>query len=158
MGESVVLWSSPQPAEAREAMAELQRLHRDGAVTIRAMAALERDADGQLRIINDADNFGFEGTVAGGVIGSLLGVLAGPAGILLGGAAGVLAGSSADARQSEEEGRIVGAVARHIAPGTAAVVADLEEPNPEVIDAAARSAGGTVVRWSRSEVEAELNS
>ncbi len=156
MEDSVVLWPCTGPPQAAQAMDALQHLHEDGTVAIRAMAVVARDADGRLHTVGDVENVEAEGTVAGGLVGALLGALAGPAGVVLGGAAGVLAGSSADARQPKEQGRIVGAVARRIAPGAVAVVADVMESRPEVIDALAASAGARVTRWSRHAVVAEL--
>ncbi len=43
-----------------------------------------------------------------------------------------------------------------MAPRATAVVADVDEPRPEVLDAVVAGLGGHLTRRSRSEVEAEL--
>jgi len=49
-------------------------------------------------------------------------------------------------------------MSHRIVPGTTAVVADVDEPAPEAVDAVMDKLGGVVTRRSRRAVEAEIES
>jgi len=156
--ESVLLVTFAEPGGAYRAMSELGRLNGDHAVTIRSAAIVERDADGRFRVREEPEVEQYTGTVSGGLIGGLLGILAGPAGLLFGGLAGLLVGSFADTEVAESAEHMLVAMSHRIVPGTTAVVADLDEPAPEAVDAVMDSIGGVVTRRSRAAVEAEIES
>lgn len=148
----VILVTSEQPQSAYEGMAELHRLDDEGAVSVRSAAIVERAADGSFRVSEDADNVGFTGTAVGGAVGALIG----PLGLLLGGMTGVAVGSLADAEEADTADVLVATVARRVPPGAVALIADVDEPAPELLDSVMSARGGTPVRWSREDVEAEL--
>jgi len=154
--ENVILATFPGRGDAYEGMDGLRRLDDEGAVTVRAAAIVERAADGTFRLEEEADHLDLARSVAGGVIGALVGALAGPLGLLVGGTAGVAVGSIADAEEADVADIILASVARNVPPGGTVLVADVEEPAVEVLDSVMASAGGTVTRWSRLEVESEL--
>lgn len=76
--------------------------------------------------------------------------------MLLAGAVGVAIGSVADADDAESAEVLVSAVSRRVPPRGTALVADVEEPTPQVLNVAMDAIGGQVHRWSRWEVEDEL--
>lgn len=154
--ENVVLVTFEERSRAYQGISELRRLGDQRAVTVRSAAVIERADDGSFRIADDADNVGFTGTAVGGVVGALIGALAGPLGVLLGGMTGVAVGSLADADEAETADALVSTVATRVPPGASALVADVEEPAPEVLDSVMRSLGGTPIRWQRQNIEAEL--
>jgi uncharacterized membrane protein len=156
--ESVLLVTFEDPGRAYQAMSELGRLHGDHAVTIRSAAIVERDPEGRFRVREEPEIEQYTGTVSGGLIGGLLGILAGPAGLLFGGLAGLLVGSFADTEIAEDAELMLVAMSHRIVPGTTAVVADLDEPAPDAVDAVMDKIGGAVVRQSRRAVEAEIES
>jgi uncharacterized membrane protein len=154
--ENVVLVTFGEPSRAFQAMSELRRLGDEGALDVRTAAVVERQTDGQFRIPEGSENIGFVGTAAGGAIGALIGALAGPLGLLLGGATGAIVGVVADVDEADASEVLLGTVTRSVPPGAAAVVADVDEPAPEVLDAVMTKVGGTVTRRPKFEVEAEL--
>ncbi len=156
--ESVLLVTFEDPKGADQALTELGRLNDDHAVTIRSAAIVERDTEGRFRVREEPEIEQYTGTVSGGLIGGLLGVLAGPAGLLFGGLAGLLVGSFADTEVAEDAEQMLVAMSHRIEPGTTALVADIDETAPDVIDGAMDTLGGIVTRRARRAVEAELES
>jgi len=156
--ESVLLVTFDEPGRADRAKTELGCLDGDHAVTVRSAAIVERDAAGGFRVHEEPEVEHYTGTVSGGLIGGLLGILAGPAGVLFGGLAGLLVGSFADTEVAEDAELMLVAMSHRIAPGMTALVADVDEPVPGTIDAVMAKLGGVVTRRSRQSVEAEIES
>ncbi len=154
--ENIVLVTFTEPSRAYQAMSELRRLSDEGALGVRTAAMVERQADGQFRVPEGSESIGLGGTAAGGAIGALVGALAGPLGLLLGGATGAIVGAVADVDEADASEILLGTVIHTVPPGATALVADVDEPAPEVLDAVMVRVGGTVTRWSRLGVEAEL--
>ena len=154
--ENVVLARFGDRIRAEEAMSGLRALADDGQVAVHTAVLVERQPDGRLALVDEGAQRDFEGTLAGGAVGAILGTLAGPAGLLLGGTAGLLVGSLADAGALRQGRLMAGEVSGSVPPGTAAVVADVDEASPEVVDRMVDELGGAVMRWPRAEVQAEL--
>ena len=154
--KDVLIVSFNELTQARQAMSELQRLAEADAITLRTAAIVVREADGRFWIPENDARVGFAGTAAGGAIGALLGALTGPVGFLLLGATGALVGSLADAEEAELSDQALASVTRSVLPGTTALVADIDEPAPSVVEAVMEKAGGRVSRRLRADVEAEL--
>jgi len=89
-------------------------------------------------------------------VGALIGLLAGPGGLLLGGTAGLLIGSSVEIGATEEVETILHALPRMVPPGSTALLADTYETRPEAVDAAVKAAGAPALRMPRTEVERQL--
>ncbi|HWC11573.1 MAG TPA: DUF1269 domain-containing protein [Acidimicrobiales bacterium] len=143
-------------SQAREAMSELRRLDGEDAVTIRAAALVVREGDGRFWVPEDEERIGFVGTATGGAIGALLGALVGPVGLLFFGATGALVGSLADAEEADVSEEVLASVTGRVPPGTTAVVADVDEPSPRVVDSVMEASGGRVNRRPRADIEAEV--
>jgi len=156
--ENVVIVTFDETSRASQALSELQRLDESKAVDFRAAAVLQRDEDGTWRIADETEDPTFVGTITGGLIGALVGTLTGPLGLLLGGTAGLLAGEIIDVTEDQEDELILDAMISHVPPATAALVAEVDEPVTETLDAVMEKLGGRVMRRPRSEVEAELRS
>lgn len=154
--ENVVLVTFEAAARTYQAMSELRRLSDEEAVDVRFASIVERLPDGRFRVPEQSDNIGFTGTAVGAGAGALVGALVGPLGVPMGGAVGVAIGSVSDADNAESAEVLVSAVSRRVPPGGTALVADVEEPTPEVLNVVLDSMGGQVHRWSRWEVEDEL--
>ncbi len=154
--EDVLIVRFDNLAAARAGMSELRRLADEGTVTLRTAAIVVREADGRFWMPEDEEQIGLTGTATGGVIGALLGALTGPIGLLLWGATGALIGSLVDAEQADVAEEVLISVTRSVPPGTTALVADITEPAPAVVDAAMRACGGIVSRRPRSDVESEV--
>ena len=156
--ENVVIVTFDEPSRAAQALSELQRLDESKAVDFRAAAVLQRDEDGTWRIVDETEDPTFVGTITGGLIGALVGTLTGPLGLLLGATAGLLAGEMIDVTEDQEDELILDAMISRVPPAAAALVAEVEEPVTETLDACMEKLGGRVIRRPRTEVEAELQS
>ena len=89
-------------------------------------------------------------------MGLMLGIIGGPFGVLIGGATGLMVGSLYDLADSEETESALGAISSSVQAGRTALLAEVIEGIPEVVDAAMSGVGGTVLRRPVAEVEAEI--
>ena len=137
MAENVVLVRFEEPSKTYEALSILKKCDAEGRIELEAAAVVERTPAGQLRILESTDNMGPVGTVGGSLIGMLVGVLGGPVGVLLGWGAGAAVGGVYDIHRT-------------------ALLASVDEPVADVIDAEMDMLGGTVTRRSVDEVMVEL--
>jgi uncharacterized membrane protein len=155
MDDNVVIVKFAEESKAYQALSDLNRLGDDGKVDVRSAILLERTDDG-FGIPEGADTAeGFD-MVAGGLIGMLVGVLAGPVGVLLGASMGTLAGGTADMARLADEDLALDGISKDIEPGSTALVAEVGEYAVEVLDEAMGALGGTVTRRPASDVYAEV--
>jgi uncharacterized membrane protein len=138
-------------------MARLKELAAENQIDLHDGAVVERAHDGTLHLRDDAGNED-DGlaTLTGGTIGLLIGILAGPLGILLGGAMGLLAGAIVDVDDDDETDSVLEHISRSIGNGETAVLADLDESGPATVDGAMAALDGRVTRYLRKNVEAEI--
>jgi uncharacterized membrane protein len=154
--ENMVVVRFTEPSKAYQALSELKQSDADGRIELKSAAVVERTAQGELKIADSADNVGLVGTASGSLIGMIVGVLGGPVGLLLGFGAGALVGGSFDLDRAEESDEALSVLGRAIPPGSTAVIADVTEPEVELIDAKMDLLGGEVTRRSVVDVVAEL--
>ena len=136
---------------AFEGLSALKSLHKNGDVTVYATAVLVKDASGKVSLKQTADD-GPIGTAVGMLAGSMVGLLAGPVGMAVGASLGGLTGFVADLNKSGIDVQFVDDVSKALAPGKAAVVADVEESWTAPVDARLTKLGGMVFRRLRDEV------
>jgi uncharacterized membrane protein len=157
MDENVIVTTFNEDSKAYEALARLKELAADGQIDLRDAGVVQRAQDGTLHLRDDAGNEdeGFA-TLTGGTVGLLIGILAGPLGVLLGGALGLLAGAIVDAEDDEETDSVLEHISRSIGIGETAVLADVGESGPVAVDAVMAALEGSVTRYLRVDVEAEI--
>ena len=143
-------------ANAYQALTDLEQLDSQGQIKIAGAAVVARDPDGRIDIKSDVANDPFAGTATGGAIGVLLGIIGGPLGMLLGGTYGALAGSMFDLDDTVTTESVLGEISEQVQPTRTSVLAQVDEPSPEVIDAAMARLGGQVMRRPASEIEQEI--
>jgi uncharacterized membrane protein len=143
-------------ANAYQALTDLKQLDSQGQIKIAGAAVVTRDADGRVDVKSEVANDPYAGTVSGGAIGLLLGIIGGPLGMLLGGTYGVLVGSLFDIDDATTTESALGEISKQVQPTRTAVLAQVNEQSPEVIDAAMTRLGGQVMRRPASEVEQEI--
>jgi uncharacterized membrane protein len=110
---------------ANAVLKELQDAKKQGLIEIRDAAVLTKDPDGKLHI-KDTKDWGFgKGAMAGGVVGIVAGLLAGPVGwgllggALIGGVAAKMADGGFDNKRLEQLGA-------SLKPGSSAIVAVID--------------------------------
>jgi uncharacterized membrane protein len=154
--QNVVVVRFEEPGKALEALAELKKLDKEGRIGLESATVVERTATGELHTLDEWENVGPIGMAGGSLLGMLIGVLGGPVGVLLGWGAGAAVGGSFDLDREEESDEALTVLARAIPPKSAAVIASVEEPVVQVIDAEMGMLGGEVTRRSVVDVVAEL--
>ena len=141
---------------AYQALTELEQLDSQGQIKIAGAAVVARDPDGHIDVKSDVANDPFVGTATGSAIGLLLGIIGGPIGMLLGGTYGMLVGSLFDLDDVETTESVLARDLGRGPPTRTAVLAQVTEQSPEVIDAAMERLGGDVMRRPAVEVEQEI--
>lgn len=155
-GHSVIAVSFEDDRGAYKALTLLGELDSQRRVGVREAVVVARGEDGKLVAKDRAEASGLPGTAGGGLIGLLLGVIGGPLGMLIGGTYGLFVGSLFDLHDAEEADSALGEISGSVKPGHTALLAVVDEPSTEIVDAAMSDAGGTVVRRSVDDVEAEI--
>jgi uncharacterized membrane protein len=156
MAENVVLVRFEEPSKTYEALSIFKRCDAEDRIGLESAAIVEREPTGELRIVESWDNTGPVGMATGSLIGMLVGVLAGPVGVLLGWGAGAAVGAASDIDRSVTSDEALATLGRAIPPAASALLALVDEPVVEVIDAETAMLGGTVDRFTAAEVTAEV--
>ena len=141
---------------AYQALTDLKQLDSQGQIKIAGGAVVTRDLDGRVDVKSEVGNDPYTGTATGGMIGLLVGIIGGPLGVLLGGATGVLVGSLFDIDDVETTESVLGDISKQVHPTRTAVLAQVTEQSPEVIDTAMARLGGEVMRRPVVDVEEEI--
>jgi uncharacterized membrane protein len=141
---------------AYQALTDLKQLDLQGQVKIADGVVVTRDLDGRVEVKSEIGNDPYTGTAAGGMIGLLVGIIGGPLGVLLGGATGVLVGSLFDIDDVETTESVLSDISKQVQPARTAVLAQVTEQSPEVIDTAMARLGGEVMRRAVIDVEQEI--
>jgi uncharacterized membrane protein len=155
-GLNVVVVTFEQDSEAYEALARLKELDSQGQVELRAAAAVIRDDDGKVIIKDEVGESYGVATATGGLIGLLIGIIGGPLGVLIGGATGLMAGSLYDLDEEFDTRSALSQISHAVEVGHTALVAEVSEPSPEVLDSDMARLSGKVFRRPVHEVEAEI--
>ena len=154
--ENEVVVGFTEPSKAYQALSVLKECSAEGRIGLESAAIVERTQDGELRIPESVDNDELVGVASGSLIGMLIGVLGGPLGVLLGWGAGAMMGGAFDVDRAVTSDEALTVLGRAIPPGTTAVIASVQEPAVEVIDAEMFKLGGDVTRRPVAEVMGEL--
>ena len=129
----------------------MRELHAAGDLTFYGLAVITKDADGKLSVKEAPDELA--GTATGSLVGALVGVLGGPAGVIVGLTAGMLLGSISDLLNIGVGTDFLDKVSRELAPGKAAVIAEVDEDWVTPLNTRMEAIGGTVVREWRADFE-----
>lgn len=139
---------------AYEGLNAMKDLHREGSITLYSTAVLNKDDSGEVQIKQAADK-GLVGTAIGMATGSLIGVLAGPAGLAVGASLGGLTGVMVDINEVGVDAGFVEDVSSALSPGKYALLAEIDEIWMAPMDSRMSALDGLVFRRLRSEVEDE---
>jgi uncharacterized membrane protein len=154
--ETVIAVTFKDDSHAYEALTRLKELDSQKQIDLRGAAVVARGEDGQIVEKDEVDDGYWRGMAGGGLVGLLIGILGGPLGILIGGATGLLVGSLFDVHDVDGTESVLSDISTSIRVGHTALLAEVVEPSPEVIDTAMTGLGGTVLRRAVDDVEAEI--
>jgi uncharacterized membrane protein len=141
---------------AFQALTDLKQLDSQGQIGIAGAAVVSRDRDGRVDVKSEVGDDPYAGMASGGVVGLLVGIIGGPLGVMIGGATGVLVGSLFDIDEVETTESVLSEVSKQVNPTRTAVLAQVTEQSPEVIDTAMARLGGEVMRRPTDDVEEEI--
>jgi uncharacterized membrane protein len=141
---------------AYQALTDLKQLDSQHQIKITGGAVVTRDLDGRVDVKTDVGSDPYTGTATGGMIGLLVGIIGGPLGVLLGGATGVLVGSLFDLDDVTTTESVLSDISKQVHPTRTAVLAQVTEQSPEVIDTAMARLGGEVMRRPVIDIEQEI--
>jgi len=141
---------------AYQALTDLKQLDSQDQIKITGAAVVTRDGEGRVDVKSDVGEDPYVGTASGGVIGLLLGIIGGPLGVLIGGTYGMLVGSLFDLDEVDTTQSVLGEISKQVQPMRTAVLAQVTEQSPEVIDEAMARLEGEVLRRPTVDVEDEI--
>ena len=141
---------------AYQALTDLKQLDSQEQIKIAGAAVVTRDVEGRVEAKSEVGDDPYLGTASGGLIGVLIGIIGGPLGVLLGGTYGLLVGSLFDLDDVDTTESVLGEISKQVQPTRTAVLAQVTEQSPEVIDAAMTRLGGEVMRRPVVDVEDEI--
>jgi uncharacterized membrane protein len=156
IADSVVVVGFYENANAYQGFSKLKSLSDQQQLTARSAALVERDQNGTLQIKDSFEAETGVATAGGGLVGMLLGAIAGPYGMLLGLTGGALAGGKFELDRGDEQDEVLTQLNAAINPGHTVLVAQVNEPSVEVLDKAMGDLGGVVVRKPEADVLTEL--
>lgn len=140
--------------DARNAMAGLRTLERQGQISFEDTAIVERDPDGTAHVRNEVSGTTETAAAIGAAIGGLVAFVFPLAGIALGAALGALVGRSLDRGVSDA---FVDDVKRTLRPGRSALFLVVKASNADAVLAALRQYRGDVIQTTLdSEAEEAL--
>ena len=157
MKENLVLVNYTVESEAYQALSELKRESNNPNYTI-SQAMIVKKENGQL-VVKDGFVNGMttgDDTWTGGMIGSLVGVLGGPIGILLGGSVGMLIGGAVDAGDMADNTSLLEKAGDCIVDGETAILLLAQEEYETALTAKLNDFRVTITRLDAAEVAAEV--
>ena len=149
-----VVVTFPSETAAYEGTRTIKQLHAEGTLTLYGLAVLVREASGNVAIKQAADE-GALGVAVGMLTGGLIGLIGGPVGSALGMGTGALIGGFGDLMNAGVRSDFIESVTSKLKPGTAAVVAEIDEGWMAPLDTRMEALGGEVIRQWRSDFEDE---
>lgn len=149
--KNIVLLVWQDSSTAYKAYSEIRN-----ALDTTASAVVQRNSDGSFDVRDGFNRQLGLGALGGTAIGSLLGVLGGPLGVILGFTGGLLVGGSWDAKHEITTEEVLANFSRLIPPGKTGLILEIEENSPDWIDSYAADTMATVHRESVERVLDEL--
>jgi uncharacterized membrane protein len=153
---NVISVSFDPDSNAYAALTALKELDSQDQLSVEAAAVVVRGDDGEIVAKDRVGSYEFAGAAGGGLLGLLVGIIGGPLGVLVGGTYGLMVGSLFDLDEVERSESVLSQLSASVRPGRTALLAQVTEQSPEVVDTAMARLGGTVLRRSVDDVEAEI--
>ena len=155
-GHNVIAVAFEDDQNAYTALTSLKELDSQHRVVVKEASVIFRGEDGQVVVKDSVETSSLPATAGGGLIGLLVGILGGPLGVLLGGSYGLFVGSLVDLSDIDEVDSSLGRISSSVKLGRTALLAVVDEPDNEIVDASMAAHGGTVARRPVAEVQAEI--
>lgn len=132
---------------------KLSELESFGDISIFEKVMVKKDANGNVTVLETDTTEGLR-TVSGMAIGTMLGALGGPVGMLAGMLAGTMTGAVLESDHFDFSEEFGTKVSKRLQPGTVALIAEISEEGPSIVDTALEPLAATI---SRSDVDYEYD-
>ena len=156
VGHSVIAVSFEDDGSAYKAMTLLEELASQHRIDVQEAVVVARREDGQVVAKDRVESSDLPATATGGLLGLVVGIIGGPLGVLVGGTYGLVVGSLFDIYDADVSDSALATISSTVTLGHTALLAVVDEPSTEIVDAAMSDLGGTVARRSLADVEAEI--
>jgi uncharacterized membrane protein len=137
--------------KAFEGKSALRQLELDGSISIYAGAVVAKQADDTVSV-KQLDEDAPIGTLTGTAVGSLIGLLGGPAGVAIGALSGLTFGAFYDIDTARVGEDFVDDVSKSLMPNKVALIAEIDEEWTTPVDTRMEALGGVVFRRALWEV------
>ena len=154
--DNVIVVSFADDSNAYAALTQLEEVDAQDQAFVQDAPVVARGDDGRNKVKDEVSDEMLSGTAGGGVTGLLIGILGGPLGGLIGGTTGMLVGSLYEIDDVDKTDSVLSQISTAVRPGHTALLAQVTERSPEVIDAAMDRLKGSVLRRPVADVEAEI--
>ncbi len=157
MKENVIIINCKVPSEAYQILSMLRQDLDNEDFEISQAAVVKKDA-GHLSLEdgfiagNPADDRGW----TGGLIGSIVGLLGGPLGVLFGGAAGSLIGDAMDVKELEDKAELLEKASDCLVDGETALLIMAKEDDETALPAKLKDFQIAVTRIDAAEIASEI--
>ncbi|HET9747357.1 MAG TPA: DUF1269 domain-containing protein [Chitinophagaceae bacterium] len=143
--KKIIVVAFTEETKANEALHKLNELDSLGDITVYDKVLLRKNSNDETEVLSHDSGEGWR-TLAGFTFGSLLGVLAGPVGLVIGMFAGTIAGGISEVTHYDFAEDFGNKIKNRITPGTIAIIAEIEEPSPGLVDSFMQPFGGHILR------------
>ena len=157
MSESIIVTTFGVESEAYQALSDIRNMPFEPDLVI-SQVCIVKKTNGTM-IPMDMYDTGVEttdDTKRGGIIGSLIGIIGGPIGVLLGGSTGALIGSAIDAADTSDNASMIEKVCEAIPDNSTSLIALVSELDSAPFEAIMSKYSAAVVRFDAAEVAAEV--
>jgi uncharacterized membrane protein len=132
--ENLVFTTFADEKSATDGLKKLQELDQIGDIVIYNVALIKKNSDGSLTLLHHEGPEASSQPAAGAAVGSLIGLLAGPVGMGIGLLTGALVGAADEDDDEDVTRQFLDKADKQLAPGSLAVVMDVEEDTTFMID------------------------
>jgi uncharacterized membrane protein len=152
----VIAVSFEDDGNAYKAMTLLEELASQHRIDVQEAVVVVRREDGQVVAKDRVESSSLPATATGGVLGLLIGIIGGPLGVLVGGTYGLVVGSLFDVYDADVADSALASISSSVKVGHTALLAVVDEPSTEIVDAAMSEVGGHRGAPPLADVEAEI--
>src|SRR4051794_9274163 len=154
MNDTIVTVRFTDLGPARRALRMLKLLDSEGQLRVRAAALVERPAQGRVGSPSGAEDD--ERAFLPGGVGTLVDALSGPVGSVFARPTEGFRAHGAPWTRAGERALALEEISRDLEPGVTLVVAEIEDPDPDVLDSTLDALGGTAARRDAEAFYTEL--
>jgi hypothetical protein len=156
MEDTIVSVRFTELGRARRALHDLERLDEDGRLKVRGATLVQRSGQGGIDTPQAARDDDGHYLPPGGSISMVLDLLGGPLGILFARPDEDYHGHGGRSPYDGDRELALEEMSRSLEPGIMLLIAEIADPDPDVLDPALRALGGIVTRRPAREVYAEI--